>query len=164
MNATTIVAIAGILGTLFGSFGGHILQARLKERSDRLAKLRETRVALYFEATEYAVREEAWLDWLQTPFRLTKVTLPDAARAELITGKLELFAPADVLNEWRHLLKTSQRLSDYFEEEGAHYYRPDEEGRYVAEPVPDIPRLLAVRNAISLLRKTMRAALGTPDD
>lgn len=99
----------GILGTLASGLGGHYLKARLKERGDRRAKLKETQSAIYLDAMTWAMREEALPDHLQTN-PSSHVDLPDVARAELITAKMALFAPTYAETSWNDLLKASGRL------------------------------------------------------
>ena len=156
MKETILLTLIAVGGTLVGSFGGHILQSKLKERSERQTKRHETRMALYLEAMDFAERTEAWLDHLQTPDALRQGFLAVTGE-ENITAKMRLFAPEAVMAEWRNLVTVSAALSWHLRESG---YEPASGGM----GIPDIAELVAVKDAISLLRTSMRQAIDVPDN
>jgi hypothetical protein len=115
---TTVVALAGILGTLGGALGGPWLGGWLASRTAQRAAIREQRVGLYVEALRRARMAQ---DLVRDPTYGAKEVYPsDPPDLSFLTegdfdARMDLFADTKVQNAWHGLLSNFRIHSDAIE-------------------------------------------------
>ncbi|MEV0733976.1 hypothetical protein [Polymorphospora sp. NPDC050346] len=151
--ATILVGLAGVGGAL----GGVWLTARLTGRQEAATALRDLRMVLYFDATNYARQREATMNMLTIePLHRGRVWDPyppeDEQTVHEINTRMRILAPKPVALAWRQLL-----LADSVVCQAVWGILADDGQPYIEQGHPDIT---AVTEAVDQLAAAIRAAVG----
>lgn len=154
VNDTTIVAVAGILGTLVGAVVGPIITARLGNRNERRARLRDARTTLYVDINIATSAAERFINSVTDRDRRRE---PSRARKpegwETLDARIYLLASDELRTAWRESIKDIERLEwSVFEEGGL---GPNPESGYLND---DDPLVFAARSSVQRVFALTRAA------
>lgn len=155
MDATTIVAIAGLASTATVGLVVPIINGRMNDRNARRAKSHDLAIAAYTDAMAYLQHAEIRLDGLVD----VEARFPDDAPASrgtrnLISARLRLVAAPDVLDRWRLFLIAEDHLYWYLREYPNMEYIDD-------QGLPeDLPVIAEVRRTAWELSEALRRAVG----
>jgi hypothetical protein len=156
VNATTIVAVAGIVGTLTGAAIGPIVTARLASSNEHRARLRDARTTLYVDINIATSAAERFLDSVTDSGRRRVPSRPRKPDGwETLDARIYLLTSDELRTAWRKSIKSVERLEWHvFEENGL---GPIAETGWIED---DDPLVAAARSSIGRVFALTRVAAG----
>jgi hypothetical protein len=146
VDATTVVAIAGLLATAATALGVPLLQHRMAKAE----RLHDMRVAVYTDAMAYVAHIEARIDRdLDDPDLRSGWNPIEVAHPGLIGARLQLVAPQEVAQGWKELAAAWDALAWNTEQDGP----INDHGEYLL--TADQPDVLRVRAASASLARSL---------
>ncbi|WP_432837852.1 hypothetical protein [Dactylosporangium sp. CA-092794] len=120
MNATSIVAVAGILGTLVGAVIGPMITASLSSRNEHRARLRDARATLYIDINVATSAAERFVNAATDADRRRELRRPRKPEGwETLDARVYLLASLELRDAWQESIKALDRLEWHiFEESG----------------------------------------------
>lgn len=101
MDATSIIAVAGLVTTLAAGLGAPAVQARLAARHEQRVQLRGQRATAYTDAISAATAVEALWNWRSSNLQDgARPSIPDSTAHAAIDARIRMYATADVLRAW----------------------------------------------------------------
>ena len=109
LDATTVIAVAGIAGTLLGTLASPVVAERMRRSGARQDQLRVARLELYAEVLEVTARlADNAVTWSALPGAdLTEV---EDARLDRIVARVRTLASSDVRS---HMTEMSSVINDF---------------------------------------------------
>ncbi|WP_433055553.1 hypothetical protein [Dactylosporangium sp. CS-033363] len=166
MNATTVVAIAGLITTTLSAIVVPAIQGRIaarvsvagREHERQLAdnaSIREQLMAVYVEASAYVTAVELRINDLTTPIEFRRSgKLSPLPETDNITARLRLLGNWQLFHHWQKLLSAAESLWFDLGEEGPQ----DDHGSYYTSPDdPGVGRVLAELKTVT---SDLRSAVG----
>jgi len=114
MDWTAVIAIFAV----FTTFLSPVLIFKLTTRNQHSAKLDDRRAVLYTEATIYAQTLDSMLNRITDPYS-TFVARPELTHADVITARMRLIAPPEILASWQQIVADEEVLQWNFSEDSA---------------------------------------------
>jgi hypothetical protein len=156
VDATTIVAIAGLTATTSLGLVVPIINGRIADRNARRAKAHDLVIATYVDAMAYVQLIEVGIDHLVDPSgRKPAKYAFEHANVDLITARLRLIAPRSVVRCWLEFVDADETLGFHVREEC-----DPRQVEYDGLP-EDTTYVVAVRQAAITLGDALREAAGT---
>ncbi|WP_426513132.1 hypothetical protein ACPPVO_22400 [Dactylosporangium sp. McL0621] len=156
MDATTTVAVAGLAATTTLGLIGPFLQGRIAARNARHSKNHDLAIAAYTDAMAYIQHAETDLVRIfDLGARAADDLPPDRRDLDLITARLRLTAPNEVLGAWAVFVEAEDLLRSALREKHA-----TQLGDRFEQPA-DMPEFTAVWRAAETSRLALRRAAGT---
>lgn len=151
-----IIAAIGLLATTTTAIGVPYIQGRIASQRDLATKLLDERITAYAEAMVYLRAVQGSLDETVTDpmYRQSAYKWPDMPHRDLITARLHLVAPVELMTRWDELTVAWDALCWNLQEDGP---ANDHGEFYAAEDSADITR---VRHAIETLTAELRQGAG----
>ncbi|MDQ7903070.1 hypothetical protein RB614_00860 [Phytohabitans sp. ZYX-F-186] len=155
VEATAIIAVAGLVTTTACALGVPFIQGRLAAQRERAMRLRDERLVVYTDAMFYMRAIQGRLDeTVEDPDLQRSYTWPETPHQDLTTARLHLIAPEEVMRRWDELIHAWEVMTWNMEQDGP----VNERGQYHAsEDQADVKR---VRRAIEGLTVALREAAG----
>lgn len=155
MNATAVVAIAGLVATTTLGLVSPFLQGWISAKNARRAKGYDLAVATYTDAMVHLQSIEVGINHLIDPSDRNPGNLGnDHKHVDLITARLRLVAPTDVIAAWTALVEADFLLDFYIRESVDHR-------RVEAEGLPeDLDLIVDVRRKGRAASEAIRHAAG----
>ncbi|WP_396913238.1 hypothetical protein [Mycolicibacterium sp.] len=152
MDASSVIAVAGLTTALLGTLTVPLLQSYFTSRRERSARMDERRHTAYLDAITYAQIIEARLDDLTLdPLYRTTRPLPTAPDEVLIRAKLGLVAPSQVSSAFDELATAWDMLTWNITENG----QQGSHGEFMADE--DDEDVVRVRAALVDLKAAVRS-------
>lgn len=158
MNPTIWVALGGLTSTTVTALGVPFIQGRIAARNAAAGKLNEERLAVYVDAMSYTHDVQTRVEHLtESPeYRSSRRDVENIPHEDLISARLRLVAPREVVEPWIELLAAWRALGWNLNEEG-----PLAHDEFYADPTrEDVTR---VAEAIAGVAQSLRRAMGVPD-
>ncbi|MFI5910385.1 hypothetical protein [Dactylosporangium sp. NPDC051541] len=154
MNATSIVAVAGILGTLVGAVIGPMVTASLNSRNEHRARLRDARTTLCIDINVATSAAERFVNAVTDPDRRRELHRPGKPEGwETLDARVYLLAPLELRDAWQESINSMNRLERHvFDEDGI---GPD---RLTGRLDNDAPIIKTARDCLQRVFHLTRAA------
>jgi hypothetical protein len=154
VDATTIIAVAGILGTLAGAAISPMITARLDSANEHRARLRDARTTLYVDINVATSVAERFVNALTNSDRRWELSRPSKPEGwQTLDARIYLLASDELRSAWRESIAAMERLQWHvFEESGT---VPDLLVGYLEE---DAPMVVAARAGIRRIFELTRTA------
>jgi hypothetical protein len=154
VDATIIIAVAGIFDTLAGAAISPIVTARLASANEHRARLRDARTTLYVDINVPTSAAERFVNAVTNSDRrweLSRARTPEGW--ETLDARIYLLASDELRSAWRESIEAMDRLEWHvFEESGI---GPDPLLGYFED---DVPVVMAARAGIRRVFELTRAA------
>lgn len=151
MDAATTIAAIAVAATTITALGVPYIQGRIAAKHALASKLRDERIAAYADAMAYVQVVQTRVDHIveDPAFRESSYKRPDLPQRDLITARLELLAPDELIPMWNELTEAWEAFVWTIEEESP--------ATLVSEASTDVKR---VRTASQALTAELRRAAG----
>ncbi len=151
MDATSVIAIAGLATALLGTLTVPLLQSHFTGRRETGARMDERRHAAYIDAITYAqVVEERLTEFTEDPVTRTDRGTREKPDAAMIRAKLVLVAPSAVTLAFDEVVSAWDDLCWVLGEDG-----PDAHGEYFVKR--DDRNVVRVAKALDALKGGVRS-------
>ncbi|MGU3497730.1 hypothetical protein [Mycobacterium sp. C31M] len=154
MDASAVIAIAGLTTALLGTLTVPLLQSFFTNKRENALRLDERQHSAYIDAVTYAqIVAQRLEDLSEDPLTRSHRALRPTPDEVLIRAKLDLVAPTAVTQAFDELTRSWEILSWNLNEEGPSAVYGDEVVFHVAHDSPDVIRVVT---AINRLKQELR--------